>query len=314
MEREIRDYSITSREASGAPPTRSQNARAWLRAFRPLAQGNLAPFILIGASEGATSGRAMGTVGVGLALLWGLMDHGVIVFANDLADEQSDGASHGATLLSGGSRVLVEGLLRREDLARGLILAAAGLVAVSAIGVARCPDRWAIFVFCTLSALALLYAYGNGPRLAYRGGGEWLQALGVGAVLPTVGAAFQSEHTFHLHFSSYAALVLFGLAGNFATSLPDAEDDAAVGKWSPAARLGVVPAFHMALALNAIAMVVAVSSGHQACLIGLPLLAFSVLQMRFLRASCTRMRAVYPLAISGGAMVAAWAIENLAKG
>ena len=109
--------------ASGGGNSRSARAlpklRAWVRALRPLAQGNLAPFILVGAFEGRRHGHAVDPVGVALALLWGVMDHGAIVLANDLGDEEADRHSRGATLLSGGSRVLVDGALGSSSLARG---------------------------------------------------------------------------------------------------------------------------------------------------------------------------------------------------
>ena len=301
--------------ASGGGNSRSARAlpklRAWVRALRPLAQGNLAPFILVGAFEGRRHGHAVDPVGVALALLWGVMDHGAIVLANDLGDEEADRHSRGATLLSGGSRVLVDGALGSSSLARGLMVAAAGLAIVSVMSAWLYPARAALVVFCTCTAAALLFAYGHGPRLSYRGGGEWLQALGVGVVLPTVGAAMQPAHAVPLAWSTYAALVILGLAGNIATSIPDAEDDAAASKWSPAARLGVSRAFRWSLGLNVAGMTLAAWTASPAALVALPVLAFAASRSGLVSDRSTRMRAVYPLAFGGGAVVLAWAVANI---
>jgi 1,4-dihydroxy-2-naphthoate octaprenyltransferase len=298
---------VSADDRSVRPERAPSRARAWLRALRPLAQGNLAPFLLVGALEGRRLGLPVDPAGILLALLWGAADHAVIVLANDLGDEEADRASRGATLISGGSRVLVEGALGRRDLERGLRVAIAAFLALTIAGAAFLPARAPVLAFAAAAALALLYAYGSGPRLSYRGGGEWLQALGVGAVLPTVGAALQPAHALPLEGVAYVALVTLGLAGNVATSIPDAEDDAAAGKRSPAARFGVRRAFFLALGLDAIAMILVALSRTPLALFALPLFAGALVNARFLEDRARRMRAVYPLAFGGGAIVLAWA-------
>lgn len=280
---------------------------AWLRALRPLAQGNLAPFLVVGALEGRRAGLPVEGFGLALALAWGLADHAVIVLANDLGDEQADRLARANTLLSGGSRVLVDGALSRRELAYGLALAALALVGVTALGMATVPAHGATLALCTLLALAVLGAYGHGPRLSYRGGGEFLQAFGVGVILPTVGAALQPAHRGYLSPGSYALLALLGFAGNVATSIPDADDDRAAGKRSPAARLGRARAFALALTANLVAMTLVGITRTPLAFLAAPLFAAAVIATPSLRdpARCTR--AVYPLAFGGGAVVLAWA-------
>ncbi len=299
---------VSADDRSVRPEGAPSRARAWLRALRPLAQGNLAPFLLVGALEGRRFGLPVAPLGVAVSLLWGAADHAVIVLANDLGDEEADRASRGATLISGGSRVLVEGALGRRDLERALRVAVAALLAVTIAGVGLLPARAAVLASSTAAALALLYAYGSGPRLSYRGGGEWLQALGVGAVLPTVGAALQPAHPLPLEAVAYVALVTLGLGGNVATSIPDAEDDRAAGKRSPAARYGVRRAFFLALGLDLVAMTLVAIARTPLALVALPLFAGAIANARFLEDRPRRMRAVYPLAFGGGAIVLAWAI------
>jgi 1,4-dihydroxy-2-naphthoate octaprenyltransferase len=303
-----RHHLVSADDRSVRPEGAPSRGRAWLRALRPLAQGNLAPFLLVGALEGRRFGLPVSPLGLALALLWGAADHAVIVLANDLADEAADRASRGATLLSGGSRVLVEGALARADLERGLRVALAALGAVTIAGALAFPARAAVLAGASAAALALLYAYGSGPRLSYRGGGEWLQALGVGAVLPTVGAALEPAHALPLEGVTYVALVTLGLAGNVATSIPDAEDDAAAGKRSPAARYGVRRAFFLALALDLVAMALVAIARTPLALLAIPLFAGALVNARFLEDRARRVRAVYPLAFGGGAIVLAWAL------
>lgn len=283
-------------------------ARAWLRALRPLAQGNLAPFLLVGAFEAGDGHPSR--AGIALALAWGFADHAVIVLANDLGDEAADRLAGSNTLLSGGSRVLVDGSLSRRALAWGLAIAVVALLAVTAIGVALVPEHALQLVLCTILALLVLGAYGHGPRLSYRGGGEYLQALGVGVILPTVGAALQRGSTGTLGIGSYALLALLGFAGNLATSIPDADDDRAAGKRSPAARLGRPMAFALALAANLLAMTLVGLERTPLAFLAAPFFIAAVRGVRSLEDSSRCTRAVYPLAFGGGAVVVAWAIAR----
>lgn len=284
--------------------------RAWVRALRPLAQGNLAPFLLVGALEGRALGLPVEGTGLVLALFWGVADHAVIVLANDLGDEAADRLGGRATLLSGGSRVLVDGSLSRGALVRGLGVALAALVLLTFLAARHLPERAGLLAWCTLLALGVLGAYGHGPRLSYRGGGELLQAFGVGVVLPTVGAALQPAHSPTLTLANYAMLALLGFAGNVATSIPDADDDRAAGKRSPGARLGRTRAFALSLAANLAAMTAVGLTRTAFAFLAAPLFAFAVFEARALEDSARCTRAVYPLAFGGGAVVLAWAIAR----
>jgi 1,4-dihydroxy-2-naphthoate octaprenyltransferase len=296
--------------ALGEPVRDARSAsapRAWIRALRPLAQGNLAPFLLVGALEGRRLGLPISAAGIALALVWGAANHAVIVLANDLVDEAADRASAGATLISGGSRVLVDGTLPRGAIEAGLRVALSSMALATAAAAAFSPERASVIALAAGAALALLYAYGSGPRLSYRGGGEWLQALGVGAVLPTIGAALQPAHPLPLEAVAYVALITLGLAGNVATSIPDAEDDRANGKRSPAARYGVRRAFFLALGLDLVALALVSVARTLLALGALPLFAVALANAPYVEDRTRRMRAIYPLAFGGGVIVVAWA-------
>jgi 1,4-dihydroxy-2-naphthoate octaprenyltransferase len=204
-----------------------QTLGALLRAARPLAHANIAPPILYGqalawALTGSFTWRAFFA-----AQAFGVLDHLFVVFSNDWADRDSDSRNQTFNAFSGGSRVLQEGALRPQTLLQLAILAAVLLVTLS-IGLA--PSRPYFPVFAA-AAIVLLFAYSHAPlRLSYRGGGEWLQAFGVGVVLPLVGFHAQVDGLRRTPWLALVPTLVLGLAGNVLTSLPDEPSDRETGK------------------------------------------------------------------------------------
>ncbi|HEY8430624.1 MAG TPA: UbiA family prenyltransferase, partial [Sandaracinaceae bacterium] len=132
------------------------------------------------------------------------------------------------TPFSGGSRVLQERLLSPRRLAGAAALAALALLALS--GAAALAERPLTPLFA-FAAIGLLAAYSFPPlRLAYRGGGELLQGLGVGLVLPLLGFYLQSGRIAGAPWPLSALLVGFGAVSNVITALPDARGDRRAGK------------------------------------------------------------------------------------
>ncbi|MBC7173243.1 MAG: prenyltransferase, partial [Polyangiaceae bacterium] len=198
--------------------------RDWLHAARPLAQANIAVPLLFGQAVAWASHRAFAWRWVSVLVLFGVLDQLYIVFANDYADRESDGQER--TPFSGGSGVLQSGAIEPLALRRAAITSAIALVALSACFAA---DRPYLLVFAG-AAIALLHAYSFPPlRLSFRGGGEWLQALGVGALLPLVGFYTQSGRL-DLPAWALAPAFLAGLAGNVMTAVPDVDTDTRTGK------------------------------------------------------------------------------------
>lgn len=210
--------------------------RAWLKAARPLAHGNIAPPILLGAALAFADSHRFDVWMAAFAHAFGILDHLVIVFANDYADRDADRLNTAPTMFSGGSRVLVDGLLRPRSLAIAAIVCALLLLSISALGFF--VER-PLLPFLALVALLLLHAYSFAPlRLAYRGHGEILQGLGVGFVLPLVGYYAQSGELASAPFAVLAPLVVLGIASNILTALPDAPADRAAHKRSWPVRRG----------------------------------------------------------------------------
>ncbi|MFN2267949.1 MAG: prenyltransferase, partial [Desulfonatronovibrio sp.] len=105
-----------------------------------------------------------------------------------------------------------------------------------------------------LSGMALLWAYSFGPfRLSYRGGGELLQMLGVGGVLPMVGYLAQHGSLAGISWPYMGLMLLLALSCAMSTSLPDEPSDRLCLKRSSSVILGSCLNQRVILALNALA-------------------------------------------------------------
>jgi len=239
---------------------------AWVQAARPLAQINIVvPLVLGQALAFATLGR----FGFGLMVVagwFGLLVQLVIVFVNDVSDQETDRANLTHARVSGGSRVLPEGKLSSA------MLRAAARVTVVALGVFSLTlalAGWPWMPAFAAAAVLLVWAHDHPPlRLAYRGHGELVQGLGTGVVLPLVGYYTQAGTLAGFHWPALVPLVLLGYAGNILSALPDVPSDRASGKRTYPVRRGQWLARRHALELLAIA---AAMSGW--VLPGLPLWA-----------------------------------------
>ena len=217
-----------------------------LRATRPLAHGNIAPAILYGqALAFATTGRFSWTA-LAIAQTFGVLDHLVIVFANDYADRDADVLQTAPTPFSGGSRVLPDGELSPRTIHLAAIASAFALALFCALA------RPALVPLALISIL-LIGAYSFAPlRLSYRGGGELLQGLGIGVVLPLVGWVAQGARLDARLALWLAPTFVLGVAGNVLTSIPDEEADRSANKGSPAALWGGRRARGASMLLHAI--------------------------------------------------------------
>ncbi|MCG8555093.1 MAG: prenyltransferase [Proteobacteria bacterium] len=298
----------------------SSGFRAWLQAARPLAQFNIAPPMLFGQALAlATTGRFE----LGLLLwiqLYGLLDQLLIVFTNDWADHATDRTNTTFNRFSGGSRVLVENKLGRHQLAFAARLVLA-FVILLALYLAFARQR-PLTLWLTLAGVSLIWAYDLRPlRLSYRGGGEVLQALGVGVLLPVLGYYLQSATLAGLPWWVLGSTFLLGYAGNITTALPDFPSDRNSGKRTYPVRNGQRAGRVVSLVLLALAALVpglGLAGEHPrlrylacaaplAC-VALNLSAVSSADARD-RARCTRF-----VTLNSAAAVLQWLLWSLALG
>jgi 1,4-dihydroxy-2-naphthoate octaprenyltransferase len=224
-----------------------------VRAARPLAQANIALPIAVGVAAATGEGHPLPQWALWACAAFSVLDQLMIVFANDYADRDTDTAAR--TLLSGGSGVLVDGSLSPAALRRAALLAGCALLGLGAL---LFPTRPWLLAAC-LSAIALLQLYSFAPaRLSHRGGGEWLQGVGVGLVLPWVGYYLVTGDP-RAPSAVLLPMLLFGAAGNVTTAMPDLDADHAAGKRSVPVWLGERRARWVGVGLFLVAMGLAAS-------------------------------------------------------
>lgn len=253
-------------------------ALAWIRSARLASQSYIALPIWVGMGLWYAQAKQLSPWATGLLVAFGIFDQLYIVWGNDLADQETDRKNRTATIFSGGSRVLVEGSLSAQAIRRASAVAAAGVVLVSlALAVLRGS---ALIPLLGGAALLLLWLYSYPPlRLSYRGGGELLQMLGVGVVLPILGFVAQGGALGDLEPELLVALLPGQLACAIATTLPDEPSDRGSEKRTAAVRLGVPGAGLLASALAATSVGLVWRSGLLPDALALALGAVLLLQL-----------------------------------
>lgn len=160
-----------------------------------------------------------------------------IIFANDYADFETDRINKTYTMFSGGSRVLVDGELSLSAIKMAIIIAMT-LCLVLGFIFTFIFQRHLSLAFVILS-FSLLWAYSYKPlQLSYRGGGELLQTLGLGLILPYFGFYIQSNSLIGLPSLLLCILFPTHLACAIATSLPDQPSDKLSAKKTFTVRFG----------------------------------------------------------------------------
>ena len=232
----------------------SQTFRAWLKASRSPAQLYICIPLIVGQLYARSAGHALN----GWIFFWvqffGLCIQLYIVYANDYADVEADRINRTYTPYSGGSRVLVDGSLNRAALGWAAVVAAFVALGASLV-LGLVWGRWFAVVLSLVSIL-FLYLYSYRPvRLNYRGGGEILQMIGMGVVLPGFGWYAQAGTRVGFPVLWLAVILPTMLACAISTSLPDEISDREIRKRSATVLLGQRPAQIMVLALHTLSIV-----------------------------------------------------------
>ncbi len=211
-------------------------ARRWTQAAKPASWPKLLiPFVLgqaigLGAARPSLSAFLFGLAFTVLDLLF-------IVFVNDWGDREVDAIKR-RVFPRTSPKTIPDGLLSAPRVLAAGVLAGVGAVAIAfAAGLAL--DRPALGPL-GLSAVLIFVAYTLPPlRLNYRGGGELLEMLGVGVVLPWMQAYLVSGEPFAPRgLALLPGFALASLASAIASGLSDERSDRLGGKRTFVTRFG----------------------------------------------------------------------------
>ncbi|MBF0351605.1 MAG: prenyltransferase [SAR324 cluster bacterium] len=225
----------------------------WLKASRLASQSYIFLPLLLGQSIAWSQTGIWDWKVFALVQLFGLFDQFYIVYANDYADYATDRLNQTYTIFSGGSRVLADQDMPPEHLKiAACVMAFLSLGCGVALGVFA--GRWGTVPLIG-GGLLLLWMYSYPPvRLSYRGGGEWLQMLGVGVILPLVGYYAQTgEWRFPMEWM--LVILPTQLACSISTSLPDEPSDQLSGKKTVPVTRGALTAKIMILGLHSLSSI-----------------------------------------------------------
>ena len=200
----------------------------WLVAVKLQAFPKVLLPVLVGLSLGYQPGFDLSWGALVLALCLAVSMQWAIVLLNDYADYQAD-MHHAETYPElFDQRVLVEGMLSPLQVRRAGLLACLGVL-LSAGGLWHLGHPF-VLVLAT-GGLLLLWAYSFSPlRLNYRGGGEILETVGLGGIMPLIGyATLRAEWNFD-QLILLVPIVLYGLIGALVSGLKHEPADRDSGK------------------------------------------------------------------------------------
>jgi len=220
--------------------------------------------------------------------LYGLGMQLYIVFLNDWADRSADILNQRPTMFSGGSRVLVQAKLYPTQLRNaGLVFGCLVLIWGIALGIFF--SRPLLPVLC-LVGLGLLWLYSLYPaRLNYRFGGEVLQALGVGSLLPIIAFYFMTGHLLELDIAGLIiGYSLLQLAAAVAFTLPDVEADKESGKGTIAVHFGIINAVRISFSFSIVGILVLWFNNVSVKTIFLPLFGLLLISLLLVRDNSQR--------------------------
>lgn len=212
-----------------ADPREASLPRRWIYAAKPASWPKLGVPALLGQAIGGSDGSGFSWAALALGAAFTVFDLLFIVFLNDWADRDVDALKRRMFPRGCSPKTIPDGILPAHSLL--LAGALAGVIALAiAVAAGWWMDRPWAGPFAILS-LGIFAAYTLPPlRLNYRGGGELLEMIGVGAVLPLMHAYLQAGSLTSVGLSLLPGFVLLGLASAIASGLSDERSDRRGGK------------------------------------------------------------------------------------
>ena len=196
----------------------------WLKASRLPSQSYIFFPLLLGQALAYSKVGNFSWVLFSLIHLFGLFIQLYIVYANDYADKDIDETNDTYNLFSGGSRVLVEGKINDKDMKLAIQIMIGLNLLIGVILTLKFQRLLALPLI--IFSLLLLWAYSYPPfKISYRGGGEFLQMLGVAGVLPVFAYYIQVGSLTVFPWLILLILLPNHLACAISTALPDQPSD-----------------------------------------------------------------------------------------
>lgn len=211
--------------------------RRWLYAAKPGSWPKLLVPMVLGQAMGIAALGGIRPASVAFGALFTLLDLLFIVFLNDYFDRRVDRLKRemfpdGCSPKTIPDAILPAKALLIAGLAAGA--AALGLAAWAEVVLQRPHLFWG-----ALGALGIFVAYSLPPlRLNYRGGGEWLEMLGVGLLLPLYNAYAVADLNVTVCLAVLPGFCALSLASALASGLSDEESDRLGGKHTVASDSG----------------------------------------------------------------------------
>ena len=216
------------KRAARHPANRSLRAR-WIYAAKPKSWPKLLVPFLLGQALGTTrAGIDVAAFALGLAFTCALLLF--IVFLNDWADREVDTIKRRRFPNGSSPKTIPDRVLPAYQLLIvGAMCGAVALLIALLAGTALGRDR---AFLSAIGALSIFVVYSLPPfRLNYRGGGELLEMLGVGAALPLLMAYLQSGEVLGLPgLWLVPGSCAFALGSAVASGLSDERSDRVGGK------------------------------------------------------------------------------------
>ncbi|QSQ23572.1 UbiA family prenyltransferase [Pyxidicoccus parkwayensis] len=205
-------------------------AGRWWYALKPASWPKVFVPALFGQAVGAAQAGRVSVGALAFGALWMVADVAFIVLLNDWGDRAVDALKRRMFPKAGSPKTIPDGILPAEALlAAGL---GAGVVALLLAALAGTTLERPLLAPLSALALFVFIAYSLPPlRLNYRGGGEVLEMVGVGAMLPALHAYAQCGQWAPAGLVALLpGLLALSLSSALASGLSDEESDRAGGK------------------------------------------------------------------------------------
>lgn len=208
----------------------------WLFAAKPASWPKLLVPMVLGQAIGLGANDDVSLAAIALGVAFTVFDLLFIVFLNDWADRDVDALKR-SMFPQTSPKTIPDGVLPAHHLCIAGALAGVAAV-ISAFAAEFALHRPGLGGLGVL-ALVIFAAYTLPPlRLNYRGGGEWLEALGVGVVLPVLHAYLQGGAIVTRGLWLLPGFAAMSLASAVASGLADERSDRRGGKRTIVTRLG----------------------------------------------------------------------------